>query len=706
MPSHYRLTGRIETGDLAEIYAALRDDYEEEVVIKLFHPRTSDATYAQRLSDTARIVASVEDPGIVPYLEIGMVRDRLAVVRPKVDGFSLRDAMARLATRDVVLPASIALILVLQLLEAVERANQAGAIHGAITPSNVLLTQEGRLVVQDFGSLRALLAAPALRKEFGAKARGPYCAPELSRGEPPTTQSDVYAIGAITYELVTLREPTSSTVSTRREPVLPPSRIDRRLNARLDPIVMRAIDAAPQRRFHSCAEFSAALRNFLANNGGMPLREDVGKFISDVEPHSPPSLAPAPFAEPFSLTPIERAGSISLPQHPITEPPPAAFNAEQDSTQVADPKAMLSELAPTMAAQPALSEVAPTMAAQSMLFDDETAAGEHPMGLTDPGDSGPAVGPALLPLVAVPPTRPDQGRPAALEAAEDTRNGWIAPPGTSGSKARKGASGGARAPARAARVRMVEDFSAPPVSEPTPVNAPAAQRTAPAALPEQTDPQVPTYPAPSPTLEKRLFPQAVMRRRRMRGVALGLAGFGIFSFVAVLRFAGQAAPPVPPGGPAADQPIPEGSDPAYRTVDGALKKYLQAEGVAESAPSEEMPSAPVAPGAQPERAPNHPAVLERQPVLAPSGHDEGEVFDEPPSKRAAGFLTVTSDLPASVYIDGLKVRRRTPLFRYPVQPGDRKIVIEAVSTLERRPFQLTIKRGQTTRVQEKFRQGR
>lgn len=310
MSGMYRLTGRTEAGDLAELYEALLLP-TLPVAVKLFLPRTSDPAYARELAETVRLLQPVRHPGILHTVDLGFVRQRLAVVREDVDGFTLGIALQRLNTKEVLLPPTVALSIVIQLLEAVQLAHDAGVVHGAITPGNVLLSREGYPAICDFGALRALLSVPQLKRTFAHRGRNTYRAPEVARGEPPTEASDVYSLGAIAYELLTLREPVvpGSGVSTRRETLPPPSRLDRRINSRLDPAVMRALDPAPQRRFRSCDEFAQALRNFLSAGGGLPGAEDVARFVSELFPNEVSLAAPGPvpFAEPFELEPISGA---------------------------------------------------------------------------------------------------------------------------------------------------------------------------------------------------------------------------------------------------------------------------------------------------------------------------------------------------------------------------------------------------------------
>lgn len=310
----YRLTGRLEQSQLADLFRGERVEAKESVVLKLFHLKTSDAAYAKVVADTARQLQGIDHPGVAHVLDVGMIDGHLAIVRQDTGKYTLGLALQRLNTREVFLPPALGLTLALELLDAVGAAHGAGVIHGALTPGNILLGVDGRVSVADFGALTALQASPALKKSFGSRGRSSYRAPELGAGDPPTIASDLYALGAITYELLTLREAStgSASVSTRQERLPPPSRLVRRLHSRVDPVIMRALEASPTRRHRSCGEFAEGLRDFLAASGGIPPKEDLQKFVAELFPNEVQvsTSGPVPIERPFELTDISGVGMV------------------------------------------------------------------------------------------------------------------------------------------------------------------------------------------------------------------------------------------------------------------------------------------------------------------------------------------------------------------------------------------------------------
>ena len=754
MSGTYRLIGRTEAGDLAELYESLLLP-SIPVAVKLFLPRTSDPAYARSVAETVRLLQPVRHPGLLHVVDVGFVRQRLAVVREDVDGFTLGVALQRLNTKEVLLPPTVALSIVIQLLETVQLAHDAGVVHGAITPGNVLLARDGFPAICDFGALQALLSVPQLKRTFAHRGRSAYRAPEVTRGETPTEASDVYSLGAIAYELLTLREAVvpGSGVSTRREALPPPSRLDRRINSRLDPSIMRALDPAPQRRFRSCGEFAQALRNFLSAGGGLPGAEEVARFVSELFPNEVSIAAPGPvpFAEPFQLEAVSGAEMEDL----HAEEYEASIVQRAPYSRAPTEKEASAE---TQEAAPGFEEFRP----EDYASDDDAPLDDEP----EPAG---------------------EVRSTELSPAGPLEQGWDAPPGVLAQKSRRPDSPASARAGRNPRVKVIEDFSGPPLGDdepPVPTGRRAAMRPGPAL--GDDEPPVPTgrraamRPAQSPGAEEEPPKRPALRPAKGAGgrapgqeTAILPAGGGApaapaAADVTVLRqqSRGRAeatealpaeprserrmAPPKAEGRVRSDMAEPAPSDrhlPVHQRFDtvetprvdavaaGTRRKRLLfiAGGIAlvglfmfavaawrlglEQVQEPELPrydpNAPAANGTQ--TPPANPSALKPiappppAPPANPGARDiEDEDVDEDtaepgvPSKNQRAFLTLRTNLPANVFIDGAKVRRTTPLLNYPVRAGTRDIRVVAISTGEQKDFQLRFSRGQHQKLDEQF----
>jgi len=702
MSSTYRLTGRTEAGELSELYEAVQEPEGLPIVIKLFNPKTSDSRYATTLASTYGVLNPLAAEGLVHVLDMGFVRNRLAVVREAVDGPSLGLALQRLNTKEVILPPSVALSLIIQILDAVDRAHEAGVVHGALTPGNVLLSRDGYPRVCDFGALLALLAVPELKRAF-VRGRSAYRAPEVGKGGEPTTLSDLYSIGAMAYELLTLREAVIADgggMSTRRAALPPPSRLDRRLHAKLDPIILRSLEATPTRRYGSCAEMAQALRGFLANQGGLPGAEDVRRFVSELFPNgvSLTTPGPVPFTESFTLTPISGVSSLAQMRADALEKSVVARIPFSPALSDAD----------TMDAPPAFEEYHPSnfpdtpppgvVSAPSGKVLESThiiTAGEP--AASEPENTNVRSAPGVevthfgrqrseKSVVTRAPTSRPQGPPG------DDEQTWVAPPGAAPVKSARrapvslsGGSEGTRV-GKNPRLRMVEDFTKPASGRVDADDAgdtdrlevtvtrtrpprPQPPPPAPASVPAEVYAAMPApthsgLPAGGGAQRGRLFTEErnlledARRRRRMMAVAGSVAGVGLVCFAfGMWRFAQRS------------QVVD--TDPKVAAVSGAVQEYLR-----------EPPALPPRPAPQP--------VI---PVETP--HEE--------VKNQTARLTIRSNRPARAYIDGVRIKRSLPLVNYPVKAGLRKIILETTGTpRQREVFEVHLEGGEHRTLEQLF----
>ena len=327
----YRLLCRIGSGILAESFRAERDD-GTAVVMKLFQAGTVEDRYAREIAEVARRLLPFQMPGICQVIDMGSVAGRLAVVRERHDDFNLGQVLSRMTKWGIIFPTPLALWVICELLDAVRRAHAAGVIHGGIAPGNVLLGEHGQPSLCDFGALPALIAVPELKARFVPAGRGSYRSQEVERGEAPTQRSDVFSLGAVAYQLLTLRE-----VSPVQDPTSPDSSSGpgSQVDQRLYPILMRALETIPQLRYPSCADFAEALEAYLAANRLTPSRQELHKLLLDLFPEGPGleiDEARLPFHEPLMLDPI---GAIAPLEKPAREPWPVSV--APDSSKDAEP---------------------------------------------------------------------------------------------------------------------------------------------------------------------------------------------------------------------------------------------------------------------------------------------------------------------------------------------------------------------------------
>jgi len=263
LADRYRIEHELGRGGMAAVYLARDIKHDRDVAIKVLHPDLGAALGSERFLSEIRTTARLQHPHILPLLDSGEVGGLLYYVMPLVTGETLR---ARLE-RERQLPIDDTLSISREVADALAYAHGLGVIHRDIKPENILL-QNGHAVVADFGIALAVQSAGGARMtQTGLSLGTPqYMSPEQAMGERSIdARSDIYALGAILYEMLTGDAPfTGSSVQAIVAKVINerPTPV-RMLRDSVSPSVERAVLTAlaklPADRYASAKEFADAL---------------------------------------------------------------------------------------------------------------------------------------------------------------------------------------------------------------------------------------------------------------------------------------------------------------------------------------------------------------------------------------------------------------------------------------------------------------
>ncbi|MFI7634759.1 Stk1 family PASTA domain-containing Ser/Thr kinase [Nonomuraea sp. NPDC049400] len=199
----YRIESRIARGGMATVYLALDIRLDRTVALKVMHSSLAeDPAFVRRFIGEAKSVASLSHPNVVHVFDQGTDNDVVYLSMEYVPGRTLRDILRDRGR----LPAREALEIMIPVLAALGAAHQAGLVHRDVKPENVLMTDDGRVKVVDFGLARAIEATNQTRTGvmIGTIA---YMAPEQVTLGAADVRSDVYAAGIMLFELVTGQQP-------------------------------------------------------------------------------------------------------------------------------------------------------------------------------------------------------------------------------------------------------------------------------------------------------------------------------------------------------------------------------------------------------------------------------------------------------------------------------------------------------------------
>ncbi|HWA57874.1 MAG TPA: serine/threonine-protein kinase [Gemmatimonadales bacterium] len=264
LADRYRLERELGQGGMATVHLAHDIRHARPVAIKVLRPELAAIIGAERFLSEIRTTARLQHPHILPLFDSGEAAGQLFYVMPFIAGESLRDRLAR----EKQLPVADAVRIASEVAEALDYAHRQGIIHRDIKPANILL-HEGSALVADFGiALAASRAGGTRMTETGMSLGTPeYMSPEQAMGEREiTARSDVYALGAVTYEMLIgeppFTGPTAQAIVARILTERPRSLGARRetIGPQIEAAVMTALQKLAADRFGSTTEFSNALR--------------------------------------------------------------------------------------------------------------------------------------------------------------------------------------------------------------------------------------------------------------------------------------------------------------------------------------------------------------------------------------------------------------------------------------------------------------
>jgi tRNA A-37 threonylcarbamoyl transferase component Bud32/Tol biopolymer transport system component len=259
----YRVERELGQGGMATVYLAHDLKHDRDVAIKVLHPDLGAALGAERFLSEIKTTARLQHPHILPLLDSGEADGLLFYVMPLVTGETLRQRL----DRERQLPVDDAVLIARDVADALGYAHGLGVIHRDIKPENILL-QGGHALVADFGIALAVQQAGGARMtQTGLSLGTPqYMSPEQAMGERTIdARSDIYALGAVTYEMLTGDPPfTGSTVQAIVAKVMTerptrPSTVRDTITPNVEAAVLKALAKLPADRFGSAEAFAAAL---------------------------------------------------------------------------------------------------------------------------------------------------------------------------------------------------------------------------------------------------------------------------------------------------------------------------------------------------------------------------------------------------------------------------------------------------------------
>jgi serine/threonine-protein kinase len=290
----YEVEAVLGRGGMGVVYKARHVRLNRPVALKMLVAGACAGPHErERFAREAEAVAGLRHANIVQVYDVGDHEGRPYFTMEFVEGGSLDHKLAGLP-----LPARQAAALAATLAEAVQVAHQGGIMHRDLKPANVLLTDDGTPKIADFGLARRLAGGAGLTLSGVTVGTPSYMAPEQARGQTRALGPavDVYALGALLYEMLTGRPPFCGETASEtmlqviyQEPV-PPSRLNARVPRDLETVCLKCLRKEPRQRYGSAQELAEDVRRFLRSE---PIRARpvgaVGKLWRWVRRHPVPA---------------------------------------------------------------------------------------------------------------------------------------------------------------------------------------------------------------------------------------------------------------------------------------------------------------------------------------------------------------------------------------------------------------------------------
>jgi serine/threonine protein kinase len=270
--NRYRVIESLGRGGNAEVYKVWDSHRSSFLAMKVLHADLAlDRVFIRRFKREAQTLARLQHPNIVRFYDLEQDGRLVFMLMEYVEGESLKH---KIFDANGPMPFTQILEVMRPLCQALHFAHKEGFVHSDVKPGNILMDKSGRVMLTDFGIARMTEAATVTMLGAGTPA---YMAPEQARGEGPTPQTDIYALGVILFEMLTGERPftgeNAKTAGSTSEkvrweqinlPVPSPRTFNPNVLPELEAVVLKCLEKEPQNRYSNALEILTALQKALS----------------------------------------------------------------------------------------------------------------------------------------------------------------------------------------------------------------------------------------------------------------------------------------------------------------------------------------------------------------------------------------------------------------------------------------------------------
>ena len=294
----YYLLERINVGGMAEVYKAKAfgvEGFERLLAVKkILASIAEDESFIKMFIDEAKIAGQLSHPNIAQIFDLGRVDGSYFIALEYIGGKDLKTIFERARRLGEKVSIPRICYIIMKTCEGLGHAHHKKDAHGRelnivhrdVSPQNVLLSYEGEVKIIDFGIAKA--QGKTSQTQVGIlKGKFSYMSPEQVRGLHVDNRSDVFSLGIVLYELLTLErlflgESDFDTLEKiRKVEMSPPSLYNPHIPKELEDIVLKALARSPEERFQTAYEFAEALERFMRNQGYYFTNKDLGSYMKE-----------------------------------------------------------------------------------------------------------------------------------------------------------------------------------------------------------------------------------------------------------------------------------------------------------------------------------------------------------------------------------------------------------------------------------------
>jgi serine/threonine protein kinase len=300
MAQNYKPLYRLAAGGMAEVWVAHSVSvagFKKKVAIKRILPGLlKDERFVRMFLDEARLSLHFNHANVVTVFDLGKSDETYFIVMEYVEGTTLKQILEYLQERGRRLPLALVLWILMETLKGLEYAHQLTdpetdeplhVVHRDISPPNLLISWNGEVKLTDFGLAKATSQLESTDAGV-VKGKFSYLSPEAAHGQPVDGRTDVFAVGILGYEMLTMRrlflgETDYQTVESVRAATVPSIRAQNpEVSEQLEKIIRKSLARDLDQRYRNAAEFAEDLLEFLFANRLKVSARDLSDLLADL----------------------------------------------------------------------------------------------------------------------------------------------------------------------------------------------------------------------------------------------------------------------------------------------------------------------------------------------------------------------------------------------------------------------------------------